>query len=242
MFHIGICDDDPAFIEYIKRLFGEACKEIEFYEYLSGEELVADMQTRAAYDLLLLDVFMPGMDGNETARNFRKQFPDTLLVFCSGVCMPTVESFETTPYRYWLKEYTEEKMRREVQAVLDRLRKNKVIPCIMGKNKNEIVRLPLDRILYIAIARKGSVIYCRNSEEKYTSSQKIGELYELLKDFGFAYAHNSYIVNLKCVAVAGPKELELLNGEKLTISRARAKEFQKAFAIELADKYEEEIE
>lgn len=48
---------------------------------------------REKFDCLILDVAMPGMDGNETARDFREQFPDTLLVFCSGVCVPTVESY-----------------------------------------------------------------------------------------------------------------------------------------------------
>ena len=73
----------------------------------------------------------------------------------------------------------------------------------------------------------------------YTSTKRLVEFYEQLKDFGFAYAHNSYIVNLRYVAIAGTKELELMNGEKLTISRARAKEFLEKFAMELAKKYEE---
>jgi len=240
MYHIGICDDDSVFIEYIKRLFREACADIKFYEYLSGEELIQDMRAREKFDCLILDVAMPGMDGNETARNFRKQFPDTLLVFCSGVCMPTVESFETTPYRYWLKQYTEEKMCREVAGVLSKLEKSKVLPYVMGKRDNQIVKLSPKQISYIAIAKKGSVIYCGNSEEKYTSSKKLVEFYNQLKDFGFAYAHNSYIVNLKYVAMAGAKELEFMNGEKLTISRSRAKEFLEAFAVELATKYEED--
>ena len=42
------------------------------------------------------------------------------------------------------------------------------------------------------------------------------------------------------MAVAGQKELELMNGEKLTISRARSKEFLKRFAIELSGKYDED--
>lgn len=135
MYYIGICDDDPVFIEYIKRLFSELCKDIKFYEYLSGEQLLLDMEDREKFDCLILDVAMPGMDGNETARNFRKEFPDTLLIFCSGVCMPTVESFETTPYRYWLKQYTKEKMCKEVEGVLAKLKKNKVVPCIIGKKR-----------------------------------------------------------------------------------------------------------
>lgn len=240
MYHIGICDDDPVFIEYIKRLICMENTLVEFYEYLSGKELIQDMQKRERYDLLILDVCLPDMDGNETARKFREQFPDTLLVFCSGVCMPTTESFETTPYRYWLKQYTEERMTKEVQEVFDKLRQKRVAPSIMGKRDNKIAKLSAERISHIAIARKGSVIYCGNMKEKYSSSKRVAELYEQLKDFGFVYAHNSYIVNLKHVAVAGPKELELMSGEKLTISRSRAKEFLRRFTIELAGKYNED--
>lgn len=240
MYYIGICDDDPVFIEYIKRLICAEDEHVEYYEYLSGKELIQDMQKRERYDLMILDVCLPDMDGNETARKFREQFPDTLLVFCSGVCMPTTESFESTPYRYWLKEYTEERMTREVQGVLAKLRQNRVAPYIMGRRNNQIVKLPTERISHIAITRSGSVIYCGNLKEKYSSQKKVAELYEQLKDFGFVYAHNSYIVNLKHVAVAGPKELELMSGEKLTISRSRAKDFLKRFAIELAGKYDED--
>ena len=56
------------------------------------------------------------------------------------------------------------------------------------------------------------------------------------------YAHNSYIVNLKYVAIAGTTELEFVNGEKLSVSRNRAKEFIKAFAIHLSYKYEGEMD
>ena len=239
MYHIGICDDDPAFIRYIKRLFHELQPETEFFEYLSGEELCCDMQLRENYDLLILDVQMPGMDGNKAAREFRKLFPDTLLVFCSGVYKPAVESFETTPYRYWLKEYTEERMRQEIQNVIGKIEKSKVMPYIMGKRKNQMIKLSPEQIAYIEIAKRGTVLHCGNSEETYTSSKKLGEFYEELKDFGFVYAHNSYIVNLKYVMAADTKELELTDGKMLTISRARAKEFKKAFAVNLAQKYEQ---
>lgn len=238
MYHIGICDDDPVFIKYIKRLFCEAQREIEFYEYLSGEALIQDMQVRETYDLLILDVQMPGMDGNETARNFRKQFPNTLLVFCSGVCMPTVESFEVTPYRYWLKEYTEERLQQEIAGVLDKIEKSKVMPYLLGKKENHLIKLSLEQISYISIAKRGTVLHCAGGKKSYASSRRLAGLYEQLKNFGFVYAHNSYIVNLEHVAEVGPKELEFTDGEKLTVSRARAKEFKEAFAVHLSRKYE----
>lgn len=235
MYHVGICDDDPVFIKYIERLFGEG---ITFYEYLSGEEMLQDMEKQEKYDLLVLDVALPGMDGNQTAREFRKMFPDTLLVFCSGVYMPTVESFETTPYRYWLKKYSEEQMMQEIEGVLAVIKKSHIMPYVKGKRGNDIVRISPNQIYYIAILNKGTMLYCGDSGEKMYSSQKLAEFYEQLKEFGFAYAHNSYIVNLKHVAVVRATELEFINGEKLTISRSRAKSFKQAFVKSLSQKYE----
>lgn len=239
MYYVGICDDDLSFIKYIKRLFCKTQEEIKFYEYLSGEELVGGMQAGNVYDLLILDVWMPGMDGNETAKEFRKQFPDTLLVFCSGVCMPTVESFETTPYRYWLKIYTEAQLDREIEGLLCKMRADRVAPDIIGKKESSIIRLRPEQVLYIAIAKRGTVLHGMDLEEYYTSTKRLAEFYEQLREFGFAYAHNSYIVNMKHVKAVNRKELELINGEKLTVSRARTKEFARAFAVELAKKYGE---
>lgn len=238
MYHIGICDDDPVFIKYIERLFTKAEEEIKFYEYFTGEELIHDMQMQEKYDLLILDIQLPGMNGNEIAKEFRKQYSDTLLVFCSGVFLPTVESFETTPYRFWLKEYTEERMQKEVDTVFGKMKKTKVMPYLMGKRENQLVKLSPNQISYIAIAKKGTVLYGETAKEQYTSGKRLGEFYEQLHPFGFVYAHNSYIVNLKYVKVVCATELELVSGEKLTISRARAKEFKRAFAVSLAEKYE----
>lgn len=173
MYYIGICDDDPVFIKYIKRLFLAQQSEIKFFEYLSGEELICDMQMRETYDLLILDVRMPGIDGNGTAKEFRKQFPNTLLVFCSGVCMPTVESFETTPYRYWLKEYGEERMLHEIEEVLSKMAKSKVCPYIMGKKESHLVKLSPTQIAYISIAKRGTVLHCADSAASILLQKKL---------------------------------------------------------------------
>lgn len=243
MYHIAICDDDEVFIQYIKRLFGEsscAAEEMVFYEYLSGEELLEDMKKQERYDLLILDICLEGIDGNAAAKKFRTLFPDTVLVFCSGVALPTVESFETTPFRYWLKEYTEERMKKELEAVIRKLQSQRKIPTIIGKQGTKLIKLDIENVLYIEISKRGSVIHYDTvqGEQRYTSDIKVAEYYEMLREFGFAYAHNSYIVNLEQVAVAGVKELELMNGKLLSISRSRVKEFRKLFACKLARKYD----
>jgi len=129
MYDIAICDDDSRFVGYMERMLlksGLAEGETAFHEFHSGEELVQSCSQRPKIDLLILDIKMEGMDGNGTARLFRSYFPSSVLVFCSGVYKPTVESFEAEPYRYLLKAYSDERMEKELQAVIQEMKKRQM--------------------------------------------------------------------------------------------------------------------
>ena len=60
MYHIAICDDSREYISYIKSMLDEAKgdKNIDFkiYEFMSGEELVLNLDREIDYDLLILDM------------------------------------------------------------------------------------------------------------------------------------------------------------------------------------------
>lgn len=246
MYDIAICDDDENFIKYIKRMLlkGDLKKEeICFYEYSSGEEMVNSLNACEKIDLLILDMQMKELDGNGTARLFRDQFPSSVIVFCSGVCLPTVESFETTPFRYLLKEYTDERMLRELDAVVQEVKNKRIEPIVMGTWNYNAVKLKLEEILYISIARNGSNIHVNPKVIKYefenhiTSRKRLPELYAILGKYGFEYAHNSYIVNLNHIKRKTTKELELIDGTVLSIARSKEKTLRIAFAKYKAQKY-----
>lgn len=246
MYNIIICDDDNIFIQYMEKIIlnsGVDIKEVNFYKYLSGEELLENLDRSTAYDLLLLDMQLKALGGNETAKQFRKNFPDTILAFCSGVCQPTAESFETTPFRYLLKEYTDSRMLQEMRVIIQRVKDKKEEPFIFGSYHGNFIKLKPDDILYVAIAKHGSHIYVHPDLFKYDSRQnigsrkKVGEIFNILKNFGFVYAHHSYIVNLKYIKGKTLKELELIDGTLLSISRSKEKELRIALAEYLGKKY-----
>lgn len=246
MYNIAICDDNGLFIQYMKRIIrtvGLTENEVTYYEFSSGEDLSAHLQDGITYDLLILDMQMHKMDGKETARKFRKFFPSTTLVFCSGACLPDVKTFEVMPYRYLLKEYTDEHMQKEMTVVLREMRNKKREPYVVGNYYYSSIRLRPNHILYIAIAKRGSTIYlspnCKEYETQktYAAKERVLILYQRLRDFGFAYAHNSYIVNLKYVVKMDLTELELVEGTKLSISRSKAPALREDFAKFLARKY-----
>lgn len=246
MYNIAICDDEEKVIQYLKRVIinsGVSRENVMFHEFSSGEEFIDYLKDTVSCDLLILDMQMKKMDGNETAKAFRKVFPNTTLIFCSGTCMPTVKSFEVTPFRYLLKAYTDEHMQSEMKTIIKEMINKKVEPLILGYNHLNLVKLKPSDILYIAIAKRGSYIHiCPDIieykfEGKLMSKEKVDSLYNKLKDFGFAYAHNSYIVNLKYIIKITTSELQLIDGTKLTISRSREKTFREEFARVLAEKY-----
>ncbi len=241
MYHIAICDDHQEFIDYTKKLVLESSygKDAMFSEYLSGEALIQNMESAAPYDLLLLDMQLKAMDGNATARKFREKFPNTLLVFISGVHLPTVKDFEVSPFRYLLKNYTDEHMKKELDCILLKMQELKQMPCVLAKQNNAQYKINLENILYIELARRGSVLYCEENHKatEYTSPLKLKELYETLKDYDFAYAHNSYLVNMKHVIMNNACELQLDNGKCLSISRSKSKEFRQLYAEYISKKY-----
>lgn len=245
MYHLAICDDDVVYIQYMKKMILASGLNgvIKYYEYSSGEQLVEDFQHNIDYDALFLDMQMKGMDGDETAKRFRERYRNAVLVFCSGASLPTVKTFEVTPYRYLLKQYTSKKMIQELKSVADHIRSSKTEAYIIGNYHYSLVKLKPEEILYIALAKRGSNIYvCPNAakyefESHVTSREKLADLYESLKEYGFAYAHNSYIVNLNYIKRKTLTELELFEGTVLSIARSKEKELRKNLAEYLSQKY-----
>lgn len=249
MYNIVICDDDNDYISYIKTIIiesGMSKNDVSFYEFASGEDFLEKIHEIEYCDLIVLDMQMKNLNGHETAAMFRKRFPKTTLVFCSGVCKPTDESFKVTPFRYLFKSYSKEKMIGEMQSIIKEMRSKKEVPYITGSYYYNTIRLEPDDILYIENYRFGSVIhiyeektdYQFEESEKITTKKKLNELYEILHVYGFEYPHTSYIVNMKyIVKMPSNGELKLKDGTMLTISRSKLKEFREAFSKWVGHKY-----
>ena len=228
MYKIVICDDDKNFISYMKGMLLRCDlseRQVTFYEVTSGEECLLTVERMTSCDLIILDMQMSGMDGHATAKQFRKLFPDSLLVFCSGVSKPTDESLELT-------------------AVVEKMKQMKKRTYVMGKNHMNIVKVYPDDILYIDNYKRGSEIHVQENykdysfEDRITTKKKLAELYTDLKGYGFEYAHNSYIVNLNhVVKLKSEGVIKLSNGEELNVSRSRMPEFRRALAAVMSEKY-----
>src|SRR6266436_2269847 len=81
MSKILIVDDEPGIRQSLKGVFEDEGFTTE--AVASGEECLKKIESNS-YDLVLLDVWLPGADGLETLRRLREKSPDTRVVMISG--------------------------------------------------------------------------------------------------------------------------------------------------------------
>lgn len=247
MYHIAICDDDNKFIAFLKRMLLTANTdkniELKIHEFYSGEELCIKLDGSVHYDLLILDMELGGMDGDETARIFRSQFPNSVLAFCSGVRQPTIESFKATPFRYIDKNCTDDDFIKTLKEILEEVKRVAEEPYILGHYKWTERKVKLKDILYIQTAKRGSeIILCPKSkevgiEDKILSKKKPEELSQELNSKGFALVQSACLVNMDHIGRIGVDEVVLDNNEILSVARAYKNSFRDAFTKRYADKY-----
>ena len=86
MAKILIVDDDPAVQATIRLLLERADHQVVA---VSDGRRGLDQLKSGDFDLLFLDIFMPGMDGFETMRLVRQQHPSVQIVVISGHSIPS---------------------------------------------------------------------------------------------------------------------------------------------------------
>src|SRR6185436_1185783 len=78
---ILIVDDEPGIRQSLKGVFEDEGFTTEAVS--SGEDCLKKIEQNP-YDLVLLDIWLPGMDGLETLRKLREKSPRTHVIMISG--------------------------------------------------------------------------------------------------------------------------------------------------------------
>jgi DNA-binding response OmpR family regulator len=85
---IMLVDDENSFVETMAKRLGK--RNIETLKAFSGEESLEILKTHQNIDVVVLDVKMPGMDGIETLKRIKMDFPLVEVIMLSGHA--TIES------------------------------------------------------------------------------------------------------------------------------------------------------
>ena len=100
--HILIVDDEPPARERLVRLLGEIAPSAQVDQAANGKGAL-ERCAHTDYDIVLMDIRMPGMDGIEVARHLAQVGRAPAVVFTTAYDQYAIEAFDTEAVAYLLK-------------------------------------------------------------------------------------------------------------------------------------------
>lgn len=242
MYKVAICDDCKEYrktlITYMKEVNGNV-DDFLIYQYDSGEKLIEHKEM--SFDLIFLDMQLPGAGGNEVAKEIRKNNTDVVLVFCSGVLMPSPQSFVVKPFRYLVKQQIQKDILAEMRIILNNVKIRSKIQYLNVTSDGAYTKIPVHEILYVSIIKRGSEIHLKRSIPGSTNilktNKKLPEIQQELENYHFVLIHKSYLANMNYIAKFYKEYLILDDGTQLQVSRSKRLGFENAFNDFLRLKY-----
>lgn len=226
---IAIVDDDKQWrqnaLTITKRCFEDEDMEVECFR--SGDALLSRNEK---YEILILDIEMPGRDGFLTAYEYKVSYPEVIIIMLTTHLELSRKGYEVDAFRYVDKLQIENELEAAFFSAKKLLGRNKIVEI----NVVNLGRIPLSikDIVYIETCRRKVLVYTYNNT--YECSDSISSLDTLLGEDGFYRCHKSYIVNIDAI-----KKMEQTNyggiyahmagGEKVMIAVRKYPELKKKY-------------
>lgn len=233
MLRIAIVDDNINDINCISLIVRE---KIDKEFNLEIFQLSTDLKiTQDFFDVYLLDIDMPVMNGIELAEKIRNVNPEGYIIFITNHDNLVFNSFKVNPFYFVRKSALTNDLILALDLLLEDI--NKKRKTVLIKVNNEIISLQINEIVCIEKMKNYVVIKCnKNREYKYRKS--ISKFEEEIKDTRLIRIHNSILVNLQYVNKIENNELYIdYNNLKLPISRLKNKYVKSKYIDYLRSKY-----
>ena len=214
---IAVCDDNPKELERIKGCF---CR-IQGYDlvcsYFDSTSTVMEIlkTENSPYDLYILDIEMPGMNGLKLAKSIREKDSRALFVFLTSYTRYMKDVFDVVTFDFIEKPISDEKLLQILERAATYL--NITSQHFSFGYRASRYSLKYDRILYIE--KKGRQALIHTFEDVYKTNMTLEEIWKQLNPKSFVHIHSSYIINLYNLDRKDNEIAIMRNGEKLHITK-----------------------
>lgn len=228
MIRILIAEDDPQCLRQMEQFLSDYSQEsgrtFHITRYNNGEDLVEHYQPE--FDLLLLDVDMPFVDGMTAATLIRKRDPEVVIVFVTNLAQYAIQGYSVNALDYILKPLNYFSFCQHLTRALRYVRKHEGSYLTVAV-KGGILKFEVGDIFYIE--RLGHQLMLHTRDGIHISSATLQQMEDALSGKGFVRCNKGYLVNL--AHVSGVQDgCAVVHGEKLLISRGRRGIFLDALA------------
>ena len=225
IFNVAVVEDSPEWTKTLHEFFGVFTKNegVDFSVrfFASGEDFLGDYN-EGQYQIVLMDIELPGLNGMQTAKKLREIDKEVSLIFVTNLAQYAVEGYEVDAFDFIVKPFTYYHFSVKISRLLKRLEIKRDVKFwikVIGGERKEINSANLK---YVEVIRH-SLIY-HTTEGNFTVLGTMTNAVEQLKGAAFELCNRCYLINLKYVT--GIRQYDVVvGGEILQMSHLKRNGF-----------------
>ena len=215
MYRIAIVEDDWNFVEELKNYLiqyeNEEGQEFEISAFCDGAEILETYAPK--YDLILLDIEMPKVNGMDAAEKIREMDENVVLMFITNMAQYAIRGYSVGALDFVMKPISYYTFSMKIKRALKRVQKKELAAVLLNLSDG-VKKLEVSQIYYVEVQNRMLHYYTEEGEFVVRASLQSAE--NALPANVFAKCNHWYLVNLmhvtavhKNTAFVGPFELEI---------------------------------
>lgn len=217
---VAVVDDEKSSIEKVygvlQNFIIQKNANISVDCFQNSDLLFMEIEDGKVYDVYLLDIELKFNNGISVAKQIREKQGDAYIIFITNYARYAIEGYDVKAYQYILKDQLQNKLNKTIELLYaDYVDKQEKYFVIQTNSRYE--KILYYEIYYIYKDSKNAVFVT-----KYGKSQirmTLQDVYKSLSQDNFIYIDRGYIVNIQYVKKFSGRELYMVNGEVLPVSR-----------------------
>ena len=196
-------------------------------ELFEDGDALLSAHTKNPFDIILLDIVMPLLNGIDTAKELRQKDKNVKIVFLTSSPEFALEGYSVKASNYLLKPVNPDALFSCLDELVAEVQNN--TKCIVIKGLDATHRISLSDITYVESQLKHIMFFL--ADNRTIASLEPFYVYEdiLTLDDGFFKCHRSYIVNIHHIDNYSHSEIVMHCGRHIPISRSCQKSFEPAY-------------
>jgi len=207
---------------------------VSFY---NSRKLAECISAGTIFDIYMLDILMPDMNGIEIGRLLREKVPDAPIIYITSSEEFALNAFENHAIRYLVKPIARDELDSALDLAFSLCVKEK--PTVYAvKTKEGEAAVPAEKIIYIENRLRTAVyvLECGKTVESVRIRSSFEDTVAVHDDPNFMQPHKSFFVNMNHIQVMTNESITMDNGQSVPISRGFKKSAEKQYLDFVSDR------
>ena len=224
MIKVAFCDDELSVLNELHILLDkyrvERNQELEYTTFQSPLELLNVIEKGTIFDVIFLDILMPGQTGINAAAEIRNFDKNAKIIFLTSSTEYAVKSYTVGAYFYQVKPIVQETLFRLMDSAIAACEKEQGNSLVL-RCKDGITRIQLKKLEYCEVNHRTLFIHLTDGQVLESNGSLDGLSKQLEHNTSFLRLHRSYLINLDhvqnlsyhCVTMSCRAEIPLPRGK-----------------------------